>query len=645
MTQKTHLVRGRSQRDGDRLFIGVYSTGISYADKQREQHGDYAKCAFLDFETLTLKFYPGCPASLKKEIERDAAKIQARRGESYPVSGSGHTVILGGRNVMREAHHVADFNTLDDLLEHARGEGATHFLQIDDETHIYFRRSDGKYEKAEAWQKDGYWHTQAPGSRAVVPRPPRGARAIGQHAQGAAPKHFASEANDAKDVLDGLGRYLEHEGHDAAREASRIARFIRGARSERKVEEALEEVNKLIGGHGVEAIRDQNAYDNYYGDVIATYVNMGDTYDATLLYDVRNNEFHITSWGDWYEQYEQQRDAEREEEAPESEPYDEDLEETRASVSMKKFEVISADGRVIAHITAPNIEQARRDLTHWYPKGSTVRPSVRSARESAIVHDYIAVDPDVSAAIESWNRGDAYRDGSLQVLIDTGLVVHGRRGWEPTAAGHRRGLNMGHLEEARESPAVRESDDDVAWKVLQGDKSIDTVDFPPNMSAEEVRQTLIRDGFPSDIEVRKARLGPRRRSNESSVVRDYNVIDSRGRKLAGPFKSQSEANDAAARAGGHVEFVPARRGLPPGAPKPPSAYPMFREASRVRHTLIDDRTGEALRGKVSRHLRGVLSRVQSTCARFVNGEWVEDSCQDPRARAVRWGRPHSGRDD
>lgn len=76
-------------------------------------------------------------------------------------------------------HRVADFNTLDDLLAHARGEGATHYLQIDDETHIYFQRRDGSYEKAEAWQKDGYWHTQAPGSRAVVRKPPPGAKPIG----------------------------------------------------------------------------------------------------------------------------------------------------------------------------------------------------------------------------------------------------------------------------------------------------------------------------------------------------------------------------------------------------------------------------------------------------------------------------------
>lgn len=63
---------------------------------------------------------------------------------------------------------------------------------------------------------------------------------------------------------------------------------------------------------------------------------------------------------------------------------------------------------------------------------------------------------DISAAIESWNRGDAYRDGSLQTLIETGLVAKGPGGWAPTASGYRRGLGMDHLghvgpREAREA--------------------------------------------------------------------------------------------------------------------------------------------------------------------------------------------------
>jgi hypothetical protein len=86
------------------LFIGVYSTGISYADKSREVHGDYARCAFLDYATLTLKFQSDCPPGLRAEIARDAAKIQARRGEQFSTDSSGHTVTLGSQRASAAKH-------------------------------------------------------------------------------------------------------------------------------------------------------------------------------------------------------------------------------------------------------------------------------------------------------------------------------------------------------------------------------------------------------------------------------------------------------------------------------------------------------------------------------------------------------------
>ena len=79
----------------DRLFSGVYSTGISYADRTRERDGDYKRLAFLSFATLTLEFQPDCPDDLRELITREAARIQARRGEHYEIDSSGHTVLLG----------------------------------------------------------------------------------------------------------------------------------------------------------------------------------------------------------------------------------------------------------------------------------------------------------------------------------------------------------------------------------------------------------------------------------------------------------------------------------------------------------------------------------------------------------------------
>jgi hypothetical protein len=104
----------------DRLFIGVYPTGILYADRSREKDGDYARCAFLDFNTLTLNFDRDCPNTLRAEIERDAAKIQARRGEPFETSAAGQTVILGkgltqapSRARPQQPHVVRDYIAVD----------------------------------------------------------------------------------------------------------------------------------------------------------------------------------------------------------------------------------------------------------------------------------------------------------------------------------------------------------------------------------------------------------------------------------------------------------------------------------------------------------------------------------------------------
>ncbi|KKM17106.1 hypothetical protein LCGC14_1679090 [marine sediment metagenome] len=90
-------------RTNARLFMGVYPTGIVYADKSREKDGDYARCAFLSFSTLELQWEEDCPGDLRAEIERDAERIQSMRGQPYPIDASGNTVILGGRPHAREA--------------------------------------------------------------------------------------------------------------------------------------------------------------------------------------------------------------------------------------------------------------------------------------------------------------------------------------------------------------------------------------------------------------------------------------------------------------------------------------------------------------------------------------------------------------
>ncbi len=78
-----------------RLFSGVFTAGIVYADRTRQKGGDYARLAFLPFDTLELEFATDCPPDLQKIIEHSAAKVQARAGQEFQVSTAGQTVLLG----------------------------------------------------------------------------------------------------------------------------------------------------------------------------------------------------------------------------------------------------------------------------------------------------------------------------------------------------------------------------------------------------------------------------------------------------------------------------------------------------------------------------------------------------------------------
>ena len=68
------------------------------------------------------------------------------------------------------------------------------------------------------------------------------------------------------------------------------------------VDKVMDAMDRFLHGFGVEAIHSEYTWvSHYYGDITALYVNMGDTYDTTVLYDTEENEYHVTTWGDWYE--------------------------------------------------------------------------------------------------------------------------------------------------------------------------------------------------------------------------------------------------------------------------------------------------------------------------------------------------------
>lgn len=70
--------------------------------------------------------------------------------------------------------------------------------------------------------------------------------------------------------------------------------------SPRAADAVLDDANRLLEGHGIEAINGK-WHDHYYQDIVALYVNMGDTYNGTILYDAVKRKFYVTTWGDFVE--------------------------------------------------------------------------------------------------------------------------------------------------------------------------------------------------------------------------------------------------------------------------------------------------------------------------------------------------------
>ncbi len=81
------------------------------------------------------------------------------------------------------------------------------------------------------------------------------------------------------------------------------AKAIRDAMDDpnRGPDDVLDLVNTLTNAHGIEAIRGDMWVNSYYGDIVGLYVNMGDTYAATIVYDTPADRWYLTDYGTWVE--------------------------------------------------------------------------------------------------------------------------------------------------------------------------------------------------------------------------------------------------------------------------------------------------------------------------------------------------------
>lgn len=87
------------ERLASRVFIGKFPCGLSYADRENEESGDYKRLAFLPYDTLKLEVYGKPHRLLRAWIEADAATYQARIGERESVSACDQYVVLGSKAV------------------------------------------------------------------------------------------------------------------------------------------------------------------------------------------------------------------------------------------------------------------------------------------------------------------------------------------------------------------------------------------------------------------------------------------------------------------------------------------------------------------------------------------------------------------
>jgi hypothetical protein len=110
-------------------------------------------------------------------------------------------------------------------------------------------------------------------------------------------------AANQKNIQKWLGRYFEHEGHDPVLTSKVLAKEIAECRLRKTVDKILEHADTLMNANGIEAIRGAFHGDSYYQDIVALYVNTGDTYEPTLLFNTVTGGFVVTTFGDWVETY------------------------------------------------------------------------------------------------------------------------------------------------------------------------------------------------------------------------------------------------------------------------------------------------------------------------------------------------------
>ncbi len=92
-------------------------------------------------------------------------------------------------------------------------------------------------------------------------------------------------------------RAIIHRNADISGYASVQKRIAECYHQPDRIDLLLTACNEVLGGYGIEAIRG-SWVDRYYGDTRYLFVNMGETYAETVIYDTERGVFSLASWGD-----------------------------------------------------------------------------------------------------------------------------------------------------------------------------------------------------------------------------------------------------------------------------------------------------------------------------------------------------------
>lgn len=72
------------------------------------------------------------------------------------------------------------------------------------------------------------------------------------------------------------------------------------------INDIMNVINTIMEGYGFEHLENEHMWiSHYWMYTIGLYVNMGDTYDETIVYDTSNNEFSNQSWGSFMESFDE----------------------------------------------------------------------------------------------------------------------------------------------------------------------------------------------------------------------------------------------------------------------------------------------------------------------------------------------------